>query len=71
MAKWLIFDYYKGDFIRQNDVVILFETLGLAHQFLEQYRKPRFINKTKDYTISYQYYNAPFKFIEKEDYEKL
>ncbi|MGC4439353.1 hypothetical protein [Streptococcus hyointestinalis] len=71
MARWVIFNFYDGEFIRQNDAIIVFETKGLARQFLERYRKPKPLQITKDVTVNYSYYDAPFRFVKEEDYEAL
>lgn len=63
MARWVIFNFYDGEFIRQNDAIIVFETKGLARQFLERYRKPKPLQITKDVTVNYSYYDAPFRFV--------
>lgn len=71
MAKWLIFNFYDGDFIRQNDVIVRFETKGLARQFLDRYQKPKPLQKTKEFTVNYNYYEAPFRFVREGDYNAV
>lgn len=71
MDRWVIFNFYDGEFIRRNDTVIVFETKGLASQFLKRYRKPEPLQITKNFTVNYSYYDAPFRFVKEEDYEAL
>lgn len=71
MTRWVIFNFYDGEFIRRNNEVIVFETKGLAMQFLNRYRKPKPIQVTKDFTVNYSYYDAPFRFVKEEDFEAL
>ncbi|MGT2755522.1 hypothetical protein [Streptococcus ovis] len=71
MNRWIIFNFYDGDFIRQNGVVISFETKGLARQFLERYRKPKPLQKTKEFTVNYSCYEAPFRFVREGDHNAV
>ncbi|HFQ5481815.1 TPA: hypothetical protein ACHW51_002081 [Streptococcus agalactiae] len=71
MAKWMIFNFYEGDFIRQDDVIVRFETKGLARQFLDHYQKPKPTQKTKEFTVNYSYYEAPFRFVREGDYDAV
>lgn len=69
MTRWMIFNFYDGDFVRQDDDIMKFATKGLACQFLKHYRKPKPIQRTKEVTVNYCYYEAPFRIMKENDYE--
>ncbi|MGQ7448435.1 hypothetical protein ACTGW0_04025 [Streptococcus suis] len=71
MARWMIFNFYEGDFVRQGEDVIIFETKGLARQFLDRYQNAKPIQKTKGFTVNYSYYKAPFRFVKEGDYDTV
>ncbi|MGJ0021942.1 hypothetical protein [Streptococcus dysgalactiae] len=71
MARWMIFSFYEGDFVRLKDDIIIFETKGLARQFLDRYRNVKPIQKTKEFTVNYSYYKAPFRFVREGDYDTV
>lgn len=71
MSKWVIFNFYDGDFIRQNNEVVRFKTKGLACQFLRHYQRVKPIQVRREVTVNYSYYKAPFKLVRVSDYETI
>ncbi|MGT2930221.1 hypothetical protein ACVR1G_08350 [Streptococcus dentasini] len=63
---WIILNYETGDYVRENGAIKTFDSLGLAHQYLERFRLklPEAVTKkVSEYDEEkICYYNAPFKF---------
>lgn len=65
---WIILNYETGDYVRDHcGAIKVFDSLGLAHQYLEHFRleMPKAVTKrVSEYNEEkICYYNAPFKFL--------
>lgn len=61
--KYIIFSFEEGDYLfDKENRILLFDTLGLAYQYLqEHFHQPVPATRTKKIIHYPDYYRAPFK----------
>ncbi|MGT2755187.1 hypothetical protein [Streptococcus ovis] len=61
--KYIIFSFEEGDYLcTENGQILIFETLGLAYQYLqENFHQPIPETRTKKIIHYPAYYRAPFR----------